>query len=182
MLANNASKNSIFVDARTSSNQLPFLGITCHCIDSQLEIERQILHFQDIEGEHSGERLGIALYECFKDFKLPEKMLNITTDNAKNNDTMMRELEQLPRSDILPIQTEWAHVRCIAHVIHFAAGQLLRPFKPPQVHFHMISISETTNSMEDCEAIPLKNLFALFVKFEKVPNKLKSSKHVLLPI
>ena len=52
-LANNTSKISITIDAWTSSNQLPFLGIKCHWIDSEWELKRQLLHFQVIEGEHS---------------------------------------------------------------------------------------------------------------------------------
>ena len=80
---------------------------------------------------------------------------------------MMREVEHLSRNDSLPIQTEWAHVRCIAHVIHLAVGQLLRPLKPPQIHsFHDFDIRDDEFN-EELRSYPIAKIICFVRKVRK---------------
>jgi hypothetical protein len=50
-------KISFTLDAWTSRNQLPFLGITAHWVDSEWNLRSTLLNFQLLSGPHSGENL-----------------------------------------------------------------------------------------------------------------------------
>jgi hypothetical protein len=50
-------KISFTLDAWTLRNQLPFLGITAHWVDSEWNLRSILLDFQLLSGPHSGENL-----------------------------------------------------------------------------------------------------------------------------
>jgi hypothetical protein len=91
-LASLSSKFSVTLDVWTSKNQLSFLGITCHYIDSEWNLYSNLLAFEHLEGSHSGEAIGTAVYKVLTSFGVASKLLAVTTDNASNNDTMMERL------------------------------------------------------------------------------------------
>lgn len=73
---------------------------------------------------HTGENLATALNQCLEEFNLSARVLTVTSDNASNNDTMVRELELL-----LPhFRGQECQVRCIAHVLNLVAKAILSPF------------------------------------------------------
>jgi len=127
-----SSKVSLTCDAWTSKNQQQFLAIMAHCIDNTWVMKKQLLDFRIIDGEHSGENLAAIMYEVLVDYKLNGKVLALTTYNASNNDTMMREMSRLSVHDGVQFQPEWSHIRCLAHAIHLVVMQILSPFKPPK--------------------------------------------------
>jgi hypothetical protein len=56
-------KISFTLDAWTSRNQLPFLGITAHWIDSNWNLCSTLIDFRLLLGPHSGENLKAAFEE-----------------------------------------------------------------------------------------------------------------------
>ena len=50
-------KISFTLDAWTSSNYIPFLGITAHWITSNWELKSTIIDFVKLEGPHSGKNI-----------------------------------------------------------------------------------------------------------------------------
>jgi hypothetical protein len=90
-----ASKLSLTMDCWTSKNQHSFLGITVHYIDSSWTIRSSLLDFVPVNGPHTGENLAACLFSVLEDFKISEKIVAITTDNASNNDTMLASLGDL---------------------------------------------------------------------------------------
>lgn len=65
---------SFTLDAWTSSNALPFLGITAHWITSEWKIESLLLDFIKLEGPHSGENLKSAFLQSLNEFDLTNKV------------------------------------------------------------------------------------------------------------
>jgi hypothetical protein len=45
------------LDAWTSSNYIPFLGITAHWITNEWELKNTIVDFVKLEGPHSGKNI-----------------------------------------------------------------------------------------------------------------------------
>jgi hypothetical protein len=82
------------------------------------------LEFKEIFGPHTGENLAEIVGDTLKNFKLGKKLLSVTADNAKNNETMMEELE-----GILEFQGQFtgmsSYVRCIAHILNLIAKEIL---------------------------------------------------------
>lgn len=93
-LKSTSSKISVTGDCWTSSNNLPFLGVTAHYIDSDWTLKNTLLAFEYVDGEHSGERLASSLISLLDQFNISSKFLMITTDNASNNKTMIEQLEK----------------------------------------------------------------------------------------
>lgn len=66
---------------------------------------------------HTGTYLAAKVTECLQDFKIKKKVLGLTADNARNNDMMVRELEEL----LLLFQGAKTQVRCFAHILNLVA-------------------------------------------------------------
>lgn len=129
-LAGVTSKISLTGDAWTSKHNLSFLGVTGHYIDENWCLQKFLLCFEAIQGEHSGENLANVLLKCLTDFNLQSKTLCITTDNASNNDTMIATLEEkLGEVEDNIFTLSWCHVRCLAHVINIVCQDVLKGLK-----------------------------------------------------
>ncbi len=147
-----SSKISLTCDAWTARNQDQFVGISAHYIDNEWVLRKELLGFSLLEGEHSGEKLAAVLHEHIVDFNLENKILSITTDNASNNNTMMEELDHLTKDWEFPIQREWSHVRCLAHVINLCAKAILYQLKPGTRERENTDIDEQEGGDDESEA------------------------------
>lgn len=65
---------SFTLDAWTSKNQIPFLGISAHWISSNWELKNTILDFQLLEGTHSGENLARVFFSTIKEYGILNKV------------------------------------------------------------------------------------------------------------
>ncbi|CAB5164844.1 unnamed protein product [Rhizophagus irregularis] len=83
------------LDAWTSSNFLPFLRITVHWIFKNWELKEILIDFCKLSGPHSGENLFQTFIQCCDDMRILTKIIACTTDNASNNDTLMKSLESV---------------------------------------------------------------------------------------
>lgn len=83
----------ISCDLWTSPNCLPILGFVSQYISEDGPLESATLALVDVEEEHSGENLAKHLQEVVEDWGIGSKLGYIQMDNAKSNDTMMREFE-----------------------------------------------------------------------------------------
>jgi len=71
-------KISFTLDAWTSRNQLPFLGITAHWIDSDWNLCSTLIDFQLLSGPHSGENLKAAFEASCQTFGIMTKVHNVS--------------------------------------------------------------------------------------------------------
>jgi len=106
------------------------VGITVHWIDTKFQLHDSLLAFHALEGAHTGENLAKYVLDTFVDFDLCEKLFCITTDNASNNDTMIKHLFDsiLDKTGILH-DAENQHIPCLAHVINLVVGAFLKNLK-----------------------------------------------------
>jgi hypothetical protein len=65
---------SFTLDAWTSKNQIPFLGISAHWISSNWKLKNTILDFQPLEGTHSGENLARVFFNTIKEYEILNKV------------------------------------------------------------------------------------------------------------
>jgi hypothetical protein len=116
---------SLTMDAWTSGNQVPYLGVTGHWIDSNWEIHSEALAFKRLRGSHTAENIATVVRKIMEEWKITESIRAITADNASVNDKFFKCLEKLQPS----IQRSDTQVRCMAHVINLAAQAILRNLK-----------------------------------------------------
>jgi hypothetical protein len=107
----------ISCDLWTSPNCLPIFGLVSHYISKEGQLEDATLALVEIDGEHSGENLAKHLQKVVEDWGIGSKLGYIQMDNAKNNNTMMREFENRKyRSTLLPKLTNFYRgVRCLEY-------------------------------------------------------------------
>ena len=71
-----------------------------------------------------------VLYKVLERFSITKRLLCITTDNAGNNGTMRKELEELLNN--LDINNSWSSdstkIPCLAHVIQLVVKAILGAF------------------------------------------------------
>jgi hypothetical protein len=77
----------------------------------------------DYRQSHTGVNLARAFADVVCSFKIDQKILSVTCDNASNNDTMLEELD-----DLLDKYSSLNRTRCFAHILNLVAKALLKQF------------------------------------------------------
>ncbi|CAG8783464.1 8666_t:CDS:1, partial [Acaulospora morrowiae] len=93
ILGNNSSKISLTTDIWTSNSCKMFIGVTAHWLDNNWEIQSHIFDLVPFEGPHSGINIANTLISICEDFGITKKILDITVDNASNNNTFIEAFE-----------------------------------------------------------------------------------------
>jgi hypothetical protein len=98
--------------------------------------EELLIDFQEIRGAHSGANLANAVWQTIQLYGLEkkvdpttlafmqltlEKLVAIIADNATDNDTLVRALEELFRKVGIPFVAKNARLRCMPHTTHLSA-------------------------------------------------------------
>ncbi|CAB5307411.1 unnamed protein product [Rhizophagus irregularis] len=146
LLQNVSGKISFALDAWTSPNILGFLGITCHYIDANWKLRDILLDFIYLEGSHSGENLANAFLKCLEKKKIFTKTLGITTDNAANNNTFLKEFEKMCIKNHIEFHHKRNHVRCIAHMMNLAVQEILKYIKAGEPQDEDIILDDILNN------------------------------------
>jgi hypothetical protein len=135
MLLISKSKVNISCDLWTSSNGLTLCGVVAHFIsksflaslgrsnastDNEGRHKTALLGLPRLRGSHSGENIAGCLASVIKKYEIEHKLGCFMMDNAKDNDTCMKELAKS-----LPIDTQRQRLRCAGHIIHLVVKALL---------------------------------------------------------
>jgi hypothetical protein len=95
-----------------------------------------------------------VLYNVLERFNITKRLLCITTDNAGNNGTMRKELEELLNN--LDINNDWSSestkIPCLAHVIQLVVKAILGAFD--------IKLIETEYSDDDINGRSISSAIA----------------------
>lgn len=136
LLAKQLGKFSITLDVWTSPSQDPFLCVTLHFIDSDWSLKCQVLAFRYIPGKHSGSNMAVVLSDILKEYRLENRILTATMDNASNNDTLIQELINMG------IICDAEHqIRCFSHVVNLAAQACVYEFDDKLLNLRKILTS-----------------------------------------
>ncbi|GER35061.1 BED zinc finger [Striga asiatica] len=105
-------------DTWTSIQNINYMVITAHFIDSNWNMHKRVLNFCVIPN-HQGITIGKILEKCLQDWSI-KKILTISVDNASANkvaiDYMRRKLGNGEKQQILG--GKFLHMRCLAHVVN----------------------------------------------------------------
>jgi hypothetical protein len=100
-------KVNITTDMWTSLQRVSYMVVTCHYVDS------------DWFPSHSGVVIADALRKCFIEWGIENKVLTITFDNERANDSAIRIIKNdFELMNELAVRGRLFHVRCCAHVIN----------------------------------------------------------------
>ena len=112
-----------------------------------------MISFEPLKGSHTGEHMAGILYKVLEHFSITKRLLCITIDNAGNNGTMRKELEELLNS--LDINNNWSSdstkIPCLAHVIQLVVKAILGAFNVKLVKKKQID--DNINGRSMCSTI-----------------------------
>lgn len=120
------AKVSLALDCWTSPFQQAFMAITVYFIDKDWNYREMLLGFEPLHGPHTGNNLSDVLHQSLKERGLLDRIFSVTTDNASNNETLIRALqEKLISTGVIGSRESIVRVPCMAHVIQLCLKQLL---------------------------------------------------------
>ena len=168
---NTVNRVSITTDLWTSVQNIHYMVVTCHFVDSDFKLHKYILNFVDVPPPYSGVRIYDCLFKCLKEWKIETKVASLTVDNARVNDVVAEQLkEYLTLEKKLPLDGKMLHVRCCAHILNLLVQDGLLEIKD--------TIHNVRESVKHVTASPGRlNLFGELSKQLK-----KSKKHLILDV
>jgi hypothetical protein len=120
------------------------MSITAHYIvedHEHVKIRSRLIALRHIPGTHEGPAIGTHFLDILDKFNIAHKIGQITTDNASNNDTMLRHIEQVMTSRSIPFSPldnriryvrfnwQWNYflylTSCFAHIINLIAQEFI---------------------------------------------------------
>jgi hypothetical protein len=139
LLERTASTVAISFDGWTSTNNLSMFAINGKWARPDIKIYQACLDFVEIRGAHSGKNLAKLVYTRGKELNILDKIISLTGDNAKNNDTCARHLHKLmsysydEHLDPMPVhhqemrfKGEASLIDCLAHVDNLIVKAILK--------------------------------------------------------
>ncbi|KAK9284185.1 hypothetical protein L1049_023353 [Liquidambar formosana] len=118
-LLKNVNRISITTDLWKSGQDIQYMVVTGHFINSDWKLQKRILNFVDVPPPHSGVAIADALYKCFLEWGIENKVATVTVDNASYNDAAVRNLkDNFALKNKLMFGGKIFHVRCTAHIIN----------------------------------------------------------------
>jgi hypothetical protein len=119
------AKLSIALDCWTSPFHQAFMAVTGYFIDEDWNYREILLGFEPLHGTHTGVNLGSVLLDLLQKHGIKNRVLTVTTDNASNNSTLLKSIQDSLQSLVLPNQMPIIRVPCMAHVIQLSLKELL---------------------------------------------------------
>jgi len=162
---------NITTDMWTSRQQISYMVVTCHFIDSDWHLNRRVFNFCNVSPPHTGFLIANALQKYFQEWGIENKICSIIVDNARSNDVAFRVLKYVfnMRKAILASEKLF-HVRCVTHITNLLVQDGLGE----------ISL------IVDCVRNGIKYLVALeerLVKFSEIAKQLQlTSKKLFLDV
>jgi hypothetical protein len=110
---------ALTTDLWTSNQTLSYMCLVAHFIDKNWNMQCRVLNFVELDPPHSGHVISQAVFECVVAWKIEDKIISITLDNAANNDVAIRNLKAMfaSRSSYCFVP-KYFHVHCCAHIIN----------------------------------------------------------------
>ena len=118
---------STTMDMWTSGQNKGYMCITAHWIDDNWCMQKRIIKFMNVEGQHSGKNLALHFYDCIVDWNLDRRLLALSLDNAAANDKCAETLVmKFNKKTPLICDGVFFHVRCLNHILNLVAQDGLK--------------------------------------------------------
>ncbi|GJX61546.1 zinc finger BED domain-containing protein RICESLEEPER 2-like protein [Tanacetum coccineum] len=109
---------NLTTDVWTPPHGLPdsYICVTAHWIEPDTwQMMKRVIAFEDFPVPHTGSALAKTLRNVFVNFKLKNKIMSITLDNASNNTSAIGKLRLKYEP---PMEGRFYHSRYVAHIIN----------------------------------------------------------------
>jgi len=104
---------------KSDCQKFNYICITGHYIDDKWKLHKRIIWFKKLSPPLDGVSIADEVLLCFREWKVDNKIMCMTLDNASYNDRMIATLSsRLMVKGVLPLWGTFFQVRCCAHIIN----------------------------------------------------------------
>ncbi|XP_044500195.1 zinc finger BED domain-containing protein RICESLEEPER 2-like [Mangifera indica] len=104
---------------KSDAQNIEYMVITAHWVDQEWTLNKRIISFVHVPPPRNGETIAQALYNCFEDWGIQNKVFTITVDNASMNDKCIKSLKKDFKMDrSLVSGGNLFHIKCTAYIIN----------------------------------------------------------------
>ncbi|KAL6634304.1 hypothetical protein ACP70R_026975 [Stipagrostis hirtigluma subsp. patula] len=122
---------SLTTDTLTLNETTGYMCVTCHFIDNDWKVQKQIIKFFVVQIPCNGVDIFNAVLKCIQDWNIEEKIFGITLVNSAANYTMVDMLKcNLVQKKVLHAEGKFLHTRCAANVINLIVNDGLKLIDP----------------------------------------------------
>ena len=93
------SRIHLSYDLWTSPNYKAMIAIIAHWTAEDYSVKSALLAIREVHGEHNGENIAEVVYPVMKEYDIHTRFGYFVGDNASNNNTSIKWLDQLMRDD-----------------------------------------------------------------------------------
>ncbi|KAH9762815.1 hypothetical protein KPL70_000946 [Citrus sinensis] len=127
LICKNKQRVSLTTDIWTSVQNMSYMVIISHFIDSDWCLHRKIISFSIME-DHKGKSIGKKIEACLLEWGI-ERVCAIIVDNASGNDVAIdyvkNQMLMWKNVDALVLRGDYMHVCCCAHILNLiVTGEL----------------------------------------------------------
>lgn len=125
---------SLSSDIWTSSQHYPYIGVTVHFFDKNVNLCSRTLNLHHLPGSHSAENISEALFNVIKEWDLLVKVFGLVMDNASNCNNVGEEITA-KINNLLNSQSSFAsslntiqisQLGCNAHILNLIVAKLTK--------------------------------------------------------
>ncbi|CAH9076336.1 unnamed protein product [Cuscuta epithymum] len=104
---------------RSTHQVAEYMVLTGHFIDAGWNLQKRVLSFVKVPAPRRGIDVADAIFKCLKVWGIEEKVFSVSVDNAKYNDSCLKNLkDDLLLDNKLVLNGKLFHVRCCAHILN----------------------------------------------------------------
>ncbi|KAK9907133.1 hypothetical protein M0R45_002378 [Rubus argutus] len=95
----------------SADNQLGFVCVTAHYIDSSWMLQRRIIAFRMLEYPRTDSVIFQSMMDLFREYMIDDKIFNITFDNVTGSDAIIDMFKNT-------LQPQFSYMRCLCHMVN----------------------------------------------------------------
>ncbi|KAJ7976883.1 Zinc finger BED domain-containing protein [Quillaja saponaria] len=164
----NVNKISLTTDLWRSGQEIEYMVVIGHFIDSNWNLQKRVLSFVDVPPPRGGVDIADALFKCMTEWSIESKVFSVSVDNASYNDVAINVLKDtFSRRKHLLLGGKLFHVRCTAHILNLL------------VQAGLSAIGDVIENVRASVKF-LKNSESRLLKFSEIIQQLKLSSRKLI--
>ncbi|KAI8559926.1 hypothetical protein RHMOL_Rhmol04G0214300 [Rhododendron molle] len=139
-------------DMWSGINDLGYICVTAHFIDSSWTLNKRIIAFRLIEHPHNANQIFQSISGVFREFEIVDKVFSIMFDNHTAN-TAAIELLKVNMPNLR--SSQFFHMRCVCHIINLVVQDGLESIAPQlkKIRSALLFIATSGVRRQDFEAL-----------------------------
>ena len=104
-------------------NVLSYMGITCHWIDDEWNLQKRLIAFRVFDIRHTATNICRMIVNIFEEYYIINKVFTVSFDNASANTASIFDLKKICN----PVfEGKFFHIRCACHVLNLCVQDGLK--------------------------------------------------------